>query len=102
MTILARYGTTLRLYDNGGKTYDRFTVIPPRWAHDYRETDRRTFLSLGASEHPFNPQGFGQHCAAMPGPHLGRRIHWRDLPPDVQQLARQSFPEFCPASPLSD
>lgn len=91
-----RYGTTLRIYDNGGKTCDRYTIIPPRWAKDYRETQPGTFLAIAASERPFHPQGFGQHTGAMPGPHLGKRIHWDALPADVQKFARQSFPEFAP------
>lgn len=93
-----RYGATLRIYDNGGKSYDRYTMIPPRWAHSYREQNRfGLFEAIGASENPFHPQGFGQHVTATPGPHLGQRIHWDALPVDVQRFARQSFPEFCPA-----
>lgn len=95
MTILERYGTVLRCYDNGGKTFDRYTVVPPRWAKEERERDG-TFNSIGASEHPFAPQGFGQHGAAMAGPHLGKRVKWADLPPDVQRFARQSFPNYAP------
>lgn len=93
---LARYGTVLRAYDNGGKTCDRYTVMPPRWARDYRETRPGEFMAIGASSHPFHPQGFGQHCSAVAGPHLGRRVTWADLPADVQRFARQSFPEYAP------
>lgn len=95
MTITERYGCTLRIYDNGGKTFDRYTIVPPRWARAYIER-LGAFAALGASEHPFHPQGFGQHVSAFPGLHLGRRIHWNALPPDVQRFARQDFPEFCP------
>lgn len=95
MTTLERYGTVLRCYDNGGKTFDRYTVVPPRWAKEERERDG-TFVCIGASEHPFHPQGFGQHSSAMAGPHLGKRVTWADLPPDVQQFARQSFPDYAP------
>lgn len=91
----ARYGTVLRVFDNGGKTCDRYTVFPPRWAGaDWR--DRHYWVCIAASEHPFRPQGFGQHCSGTPGPHIGRRIKWADLPADVQRFARQSFPEFAP------
>jgi hypothetical protein len=96
MTILERYGTVLRCYDNGGKTWDRYTIVPPRWAKDEREHAPGTFMAIAASEHPFHPQGFGQHTAAMPGAHLGKRVCWSGLPPDVQQFARQSFPEYAP------
>ena len=105
-----RYGTVLRCYDNGGKTLDRYTIVPPRWAKEYRERstyrnaggeligtgDPRCFSAIAASADPFYALGFGQHVSAMPGPHLGKRIVWSDLPPDVQRFARESFPEFAP------
>lgn len=96
MTIFERYGTVLRCYDNGGKTFDRYTVVPPRWATEERENPHGTFNAIGASEHPFHPQGFGQNCSAMPGKHLGKRVKWADLPTDVQKFARQSFPDYAP------
>lgn len=88
-----RYGTELRVYDNGGKTFDRYTIIPPRYAKDSRERNGMWF-AIGASENPFHPQGFGMHVAAEPGTHLGKRIHWDSLPVDVQKFARQTFPEY--------
>lgn len=94
--IIARYGTVLRCYDNGGRSLDRYTIIPPRWAgRDYRERSD-AWCAIGSCDRPFHPQGFGQHCSAAPGPHLGKRIHWRDLPADVQRFARQAFSEFAP------
>lgn len=94
----ARYGTVLRCYDNGGKTADRYTIIPPRWARDYREDAPRTWQAIAASAEPFHPQGIGMHTSAEPGPHLGRRVHWDALPAGVQRFARQTFPEFAPES----
>lgn len=94
-TILQRYGTVLRCYDNGGKSADRYTIIPPRWAREYRERGPSEFVALASSERPFHPQGFGQHVSAAAGPHLGKRICWGDVPADVQRFARQSFPEYC-------
>lgn len=97
MKITERYGTVLRCYDNGGKTLDRYTIVPPRWAKEYRERiTPRLFSSIGSSANPFYALGFGQHVSAMPGPHLGKRVHWRDLPADVQKFARDSFPEYAP------
>lgn len=92
--ILGRYGTVLRIYDNGGKTADRYTIIPPRWAKAHK--DGALWEAIGASAQPFHPQGIGQHTSAMPGKHLGRRIRWDALPADVQEFARQSFPEYAP------
>jgi hypothetical protein len=82
---------TLRCWDNGGKTADRYTVIPPRWtARDWRERGG-LWNCIGASAEPFHPQGFGQHCTATPGGHLGRRVPFASLPPDVRRFALQSF-----------
>lgn len=95
--IIERYGTVLRCYDNGGRSFDRYTIIPPRWAHQYRERAQHgAFLAIAASERPYHAQGFGQLVTAVPGPHLGRRIHWGDLPADVQRFAREAFPEYAP------
>lgn len=92
-SIRDRYGTHLRIYDNGGKTFDRYTIVPPRWAgEDYKV--HGSWACIGSSEDPFHPQGFGQHTVCLPGPHLGKRIHWNQLPEKVQRFARQCFPEF--------
>ena len=83
----------LRCYDNGGKTYDRYTVLPARWV---RGRSRRVaggllWEAIAASAQPFHPQGFGQHVEAMAGAHLGKRVPFETLPADVQRFARQSF-----------
>ena len=88
-----KYGTNLRVYDNGGKSFDRYTIIPPRWAKDYRENGF-SWSAIAASENPFHPQGFGMHVTAIPGSHLGKRIKWRDLPDMVKGFAKNSFPEY--------
>lgn len=95
MSIHERYGTVLRCYDNGGKTCDRYTVVPPRWAKEEHEGGG-VFNAIGASANPFHPMGFGMHCSCSAGPHLGQRVKWSDLPPDVQLFARQSFPDYAP------
>lgn len=83
----------LRIYDNGGKTADRYTIIPPRSA--WRTFKRGQFWEcIGCNAYPFHPQGIGMHCEATPGPHLGKRAEFSALPADVQKFARQSFPEF--------
>ena len=48
----------IRCYDNGGKTFDRFTVIFTR-AHNFGL--KGFIVGVGMSENPFHPQGFGQH-----------------------------------------
>lgn len=90
-----RYGCHLRIYDNGGKTADRYTILPPKWAgedwHYSRSPSAPRWQAIASDRDPFHPQGYGQHCGADAGPHLGKRISWDDLPPKVQQFARQTF-----------
>ena len=83
-----------RAFDNGDKTVDRYTVMPARehWRH-YRNRDGR-WPALAADAAPFHPQGFGQYCECVPGPHLGKRIPFESLPPDVQRATRQMFEDL--------
>lgn len=82
---------TLRCFDNGGRTFDRYTILPPRWAGaDWRERDG-TWIAFGASEDPTHPQGFGQQTSATPGRHLGRRVPFDSLPLDVRRCAARMF-----------
>ena len=77
----------IKCYDNGGETVDRYTVV----YLDYPEKEPATFSAVGMSGQPFHPQGFGQHCAAMPGKHLGKRIKFSDLPKDCQTLVKSDL-----------
>jgi hypothetical protein len=49
---------------------------------------------LGCSEHPFHPQGIGQHGEGMIGRHNGKRISFDDLPPDVQRAVMQDLEDY--------
>lgn len=71
----------VRIYDNGGKTFDRYTAV-----YLDQPENRGLYAARGMSEYPFHPMGFGQYCAAMLGRHLGKRITFEDLPPDCQRL----------------
>ena len=74
----------VRCYDNRGATVDRFTVV-------YLDQPERgdLFAAIGMNAAPFHPQGFGQHCTASDGPHLGARIKFTELPADCQKLVYQ-------------
>ena len=77
----------VRIYDNGGKTADRYTAV-------YMDSPERAagmFQCVGMSENPFHPQGFGQHSSAMPGKHLGKRIAFEALPKDCQRLVMRDL-----------
>jgi hypothetical protein len=75
---------SIRIYDNGGKTADRYTAI------DMARTESRgCYAAIGFNDCPFHPQGFGQHTSAMPGAHLGRRIDLDALPADARRFVEQ-------------
>lgn len=76
----------IKIYDNNGKTFDRYTVIY------LNEPEQNGYYGArGMSENPFHPQGFGQCCSAMPGKHLGKCIKFEDLPADCQQLVKNDL-----------
>jgi hypothetical protein len=75
-------------YDNEGKTADRYTVI-----FTNRKNPNGTYDCLGMNEHPFHPQGFGQHSTAARGRHLGKKIQFENLPPDCQKFVKQNLEE---------
>lgn len=68
-----------RIYDNGGKTADRYTVV-----YMTLPESRGCYAAVGMNAEPFHPQGIGTHTSAMPGRHLGRRITFDQLPHDCQ------------------
>ena len=105
----------LIVLDNGGETFDRFTII-----------NKNTGDMIGASSNPFHPQGFGQHCGNVADNYwfvaygyswrngcnkrllnkrikyaidlfladcdnVGKRRDFDALPDDVKQFAKQSF-----------
>lgn len=70
-----------RIFDNGGKTFDRYTILIGR-------------AIFGCSENPTHPQGIGQYCGEMEPERmratyrkscwLGKRVKFDDLPGEVQ------------------
>jgi hypothetical protein len=80
----------IRCYDNGGKTFDRYTVVFTRGKRVY----------LGMSAHPSHPQGFGQHGEWSKGEssidwptygHLGKKIAFEQLPEECQKCVRETY-----------
>lgn len=71
----------IEVYDNGGATFDRYTVV-----FKNSPEGNGLYASLGMSERPGHPQGFGQHSTAEPGSHLGRRIQLAELPEECRNL----------------
>lgn len=85
----------VRCYDNGGETFDRYTVV---FTGNYK--GRTECVYVGMSENPFSPQGFGQHGSSehvIDWPsysHLGKAIKFADLPKDCQELVISDYKEF--------
>jgi len=85
----------LRMYDNGGTTIDRYTIV---FTGRYRHLTGGVFWHVGSSAAPFHPQGFYQHGESTDWQidypsykHLGKRIQWKDLPEDVQKAALRDY-----------
>jgi len=88
----------VRCYDNGASkdpTFDCYTIVFTRKKNG--TGPRSEFLYLGASEHPFHPQGFGQHGSSQTQidyptyGHLGKKVKFSVLPPDVQRFVRSTY-----------
>ena len=65
-----------KIYDNGGETFDRYSVIFTNGCF------------LGMSHNPRSPQGFSQWSdenGYVDGPHLGEEIDFDELPEEVQE-----------------
>ena len=86
--LIPRY---IRCYDNGGATFDRYSVVFTK------KRNAGQFMYLGMSSMPFDPQGFGQHGASddrIDYPqysHLGKPIKFVDLPEDCQSLVMSDY-----------
>lgn len=77
---------TTRIYDNNGKTIDRYTAV-----YMDRPLFDGCYASAAMSDKPFHPQGIGQHGPSTPGRHLGKRIKFEQLPKDCQKLVLQDL-----------
>lgn len=76
------------IYDNQGTTFDRYTVY-----YDNEGVKLNTWFYIGMSEHPTHPQGFGQHGEGMIGKHNGKKITFKELPKDCQELISYELKE---------
>lgn len=74
-----------RIFDNGGKTIDRYTVC----LKAYRVRGRLVYPYLAGSENPYIC--FGQHGESdhkIDGKHLGKRISFEDCPEMLRKWIR--------------
>lgn len=89
----------LAIYDNGGKTFDRYTVFyKPSEAVDYAYG----YIGYrGMSEDPYSPSGFGiygemkaHEVAAYRNSIYRESAKWSDLPEQVKKSVRQDCEDF--------
>lgn len=66
----------LKVYDNEGKSFDRYTVVVGVKQEQYE--------CLGLSLNPDSPQGFSQWGLCILGEHLGKEVNFEDLPKNVR------------------
>lgn len=92
----------VRIYDNGGTTFDRYTcVFTGHWSGRavYRSHYR------GMSENPYHPQGYGMwgecegHIDRPSYSHLGKPVRFADLPPMCQRLVISDYCDLWQISP---
>lgn len=82
------------IYDNGGKTCDRFTVVYTPCGTD----GNQYFPYVGMSAAPFHPQGFGQHGESTfryTRQNGEKCINFSELPADCQRLVLQDLKGGC-------
>ena len=82
------------IYDNGGRSYDRYTVYLN--VNESRH-DPRLMECFVMSDNPQHPCGVGMHSEGYLGRHNGKRIKFSDLPQECQDtlnnLEYQEFPQ---------
>lgn len=71
-----------KVYDNGGKTWDRYTFLTEPAEHDHQ-----LYECLGLSDNCDSPSGFSQFGEAVDGEHLGRVVTLKQLPEPVVRHA---------------
>jgi len=83
----------IAVYDNGGETMDRYTVVI---SPEFMETSKRNhYACLGLSENPTSPLGFSQfsECVILTplreNNHMGNRIRLKDLSKDLQNHIKE-------------
>lgn len=67
----------IAVYDNGGKTIDRYTIYV-NIKHDLGQ--QYECLAVGT-----DPQGFSQWCSGVLGPHNGKKLTFEQLPEHIQK-----------------
>lgn len=78
----------VKVYDNGGKTFDRITVVFIDQVVNVDRQGNELYEAIGAGE---TGAWFYLHCECADGPHLGERIRFVDLHPDLKERILQQY-----------
>lgn len=71
----------IKVYDNGGRTIDRYTAV-----YLFEKESDKMYAGRGMCSNPTTPQGIGCYITVRPGSHLGKRIKFEQLPEGCKQL----------------
>lgn len=74
------------VYDNGGRTADRYTVV---FDERHRTDEGISHLCLALSKDCNMPNGVCMTAYTEPGSYLGKKIKFSDLPETVQNCVRR-------------
>lgn len=79
----------LEIYDNGGKTLDRYTIIDLRTGkHDIFNANKLTYEAISASA---TGAGVYMHTHVIRGKHLGKKIPFLFLDGQLQSMIINEF-----------
>lgn len=77
---------SIRCYDNGGLTVDRYTVV----FLDRPQRQRNMYEALGMAH---DPSIYCEHVLASHGHYLGKPIKLEELPDDCRSIVQHEFEE---------
>ena len=78
----------LQIYDNGGESLDRYTIFKARQKRIDTCKNGAIFEGVGASKFG---AGFYMHIECVKGSHLGKRIKFEDIEPELQGILINEF-----------
>ena len=77
----------LAIYDNGGKTLDRYTIVD--LSTKFKKNGDTLYECIGASQDIY--LGVYLHCDCQRGRHLGKRVEFTDLDIELQKKICEEF-----------
>ena len=92
ITLLDGRRMVCRIFDTGHDgPMDRYTVAFKGYRPYHGQI---VYPYIASSDHPFHPQGFGQHGEShqfMTGKGLGKRVSFESIPDDVKRFILDQF-----------